>query len=428
MQWTISLSAGCVLAAAVASGGDVTVRGGQVPSIDAALGRSARYLVSKQSRDGAWRSETYGCLREGPALTAYVMSGLFFLPQDGDEPRAAFRKGVQYLVGMVGEDGTIRGGPHGFSFPLHTATMASRVVVLDTKSEENRRAQTAWLTFARRRQLGKDLGWDPADLEYGGWGFSTDLARKPAAGEWKAPFVEANLSATLFGIAALRSVRVPLDDPAWQAALVFVQRCQNFSDDPAQSDPRFDDGGFYFMPGDALQNKAGVAGRDRTGHERYHSYGSMTADGLRALLQCGLKPDHPRVAAARAWLERNFTAETHPGRFSGDREVLREATYYYYVWSASHAFTRLGITKLRRPSGELAWAEVLAAELIRRQRPDGSWVNSYTDAKEDDPLVATPWAAAALAVCREVLSSSNKVSAVVCPVTGRSHGPGELAP
>jgi hypothetical protein len=45
----------------------------------------------------------------------------------------------------------------------------------------------------------------------------------------------------------------------------------------------------------------------------------------------------------------------------------------------------------------------LAEELLRRQRPNGTWVNRYTDAKEDDPLVATPWAAAALAIAKRVL-------------------------
>jgi squalene-hopene/tetraprenyl-beta-curcumene cyclase len=130
----------------------------------------------------------------------------------------------------------------------------------------------------------------------------------------------------------------------------------------------------------------------------------MTADGLRALLQCGLSHDHPRVVAARRWLERTFTATTHPGDFAEDREVLRGATYYYYLWAVAHAFMHLGITEIETKAGRVAWARVLADELIRRRRQDGSWVNRFTDAKEDDPLVATPWAAAALAICRRVLA------------------------
>ena len=47
-----------------------------------------------------------------------------------------------------------------------------------------------------------------------------------------------------------------------------------------------------------------------------------------------------------------------------------------------------------------AWAELLARELIRRQREDGTWSNHFTASKEDDPLVATPLALGALGLCR----------------------------
>ena len=50
------------------------------------------------------------------------------------------------------------------------------------------------------------------------------------------------------------------------------------------------------------------------------------------------------------------------------------------------------------------WAEALAEELLRRQHSDGSWVNDAVEVREDDPLVATPLAAGALAVCRDALS------------------------
>jgi len=47
------------------------------------------------------------------------------------------------------------------------------------------------------------------------------------------------------------------------------------------------------------------------------------------------------------------------------------------------------------------WAPALARELIDRQNADGSWTNRFTDGKEDDPLVATPLALAALRICRD---------------------------
>ena len=388
-----------------------------VARIDAALVKAAHYIVAKQSADGAWRSETYGALRDGPALTPYVMSCLFFLPQGGDEALGAFRQGVDYLVGMVGEDGTILTGPHGLNYSVYTAASASRVVVLEDRSPTHMRARAAWLDYARSRQLTAALGWGREDPEYGGWGFSMDPPRKPPPGGPKKMFCQSNLSATVFGIGALRSARVPHSDPAFQAALAFVRKCQNFAEDPAQADARFDDGGFFFIPGDPLQNKAGIAGTDRFERERYHSYGSMTADGVRALLQCGLEPTHPRVMAGRRWLERNFAAHTHPGRFAPDREVLREATYYYYMWAVTHAFARLRVTEIETADGHVRWAEAIVDELVSRQRPDGSWSNPFTDAKEDDPLVSTPWAAAALANCRHAITTGSWLLAQTRPIT-----------
>jgi hypothetical protein len=109
------------------------------------------------------------------------------------------------------------------------------------------------------------------------------------------------------------------------------------------------------------------------------------------------------VTAARAWLESRFSPSSNPGRFEPDREVLRDATYYYYAWSAAHAFMALG-----GGSGpaRTAWAAALSSELVRRQRADGSWRNRWSDGKEDDPLVATPLAAAALVICRGMLDGS----------------------
>jgi hypothetical protein len=134
----------------------------------------------------------------------------------------------------------------------------------------------------------------------------------------------------------------------------------------------------------------------------------MTADGLRALTRCSLPADHPRVTAARRWLERNFAVGTNPGRFPADREVLREATYYYWCWAVGHAFLGLHVREIETADGRLDWGRALAEEVLKRQRPDGSWQNRYTDAKEDDPLVATPWAAAALAICRSAITSEMK--------------------
>jgi squalene-hopene/tetraprenyl-beta-curcumene cyclase len=304
---------------------------------------------------------------------------------------------------MVREDGTIDAGAELLTFPVYTS--AGAIEVLGGEQEPGtERARAAWLAYLRARQLDERLGWRPTDAHFGGWGYAVEMPRKPRPGETVGTPVESNLSATAFALDALAAARVPLQDPAYEKALVFVKRCQNFAEDPTEADARFDDGGFFFRPGDAAKNKAGVAGKDRQGEERFSSYGGMTADGLRALLRCGLPADHPRVAAARRWLERNFAAHANPGRFAPDREIIRDATYYYYCRSVALSFTQLGTGEIDGKTGKVNWAEALAEELLRRQRPDGSWVNRFTDTKEDDPLVSTPSAAAALVLCRRALA------------------------
>jgi len=385
-----------------------------LPRIDAALAAAARFLVARQSEDGAWRSETHECFRDGPELTPHVLASLFFLPQGGEAVGPAFDRGVAFMTRLVSKEGKIEPGPRGLSFPVFTAGLASRVAALSRQGAAERAALAAWVAYVRERQFAEHNGWGPVHAAYGGWGFSVAVPRleKPEPGRIAERFFEANLVATVYGVEALRSARVAPADPACEKALTFVKRCQNFADHPHQADPLYDDGGFFFMLNDTMQNMAGVAGRDRFGKTRFHSYGSMTAAGVRALVACGLPLDHPRVAAARRWLEVNWAVDMNPGTFTKDREVLRNSQYYYYVWSLAQALVALETREMITAQGGVRWGEALAEELIARQKRDGAWRNVYSDsknpdypgAKEDDPLVSTPFAAGALAICRAVIT------------------------
>lgn len=375
---------------------------GPGPRVDRALSAALRSMIAAQSPDGAWRSSTYGVFKDGLSLTPTVLKAVAFGP-DVDGSESARRRAAAYLIARVEPDGSIDGGRFGMIYPVYTASAAA-IALTFLNLPEGRGARDAWLRELRRRQLGEDLGWGPEDPAFGGWGYSIALPRKDETVTSPGQHVDADLSSTLFAIGALRIAGVAAEDPAIRNALAFVERCQNVAADDRPGDPRFDDGGFFFSTTDPVRNKAGVAGRDRRGRTRFHSYGSATADGLRALLRCGLAQDHPRVVAARRWLESHFSAATHPGTFEPAREVDREATYYYYAWSVAHAFRALGIAEIETDGRQVAWAEALASELIRRQRDDGSWSNRFTASKEDDPLVASPFAAGALAICRMALA------------------------
>jgi squalene-hopene/tetraprenyl-beta-curcumene cyclase len=392
----------------VAVGGGAWLAGGlfgapksaRVERIDTALSAASRYLLKAQSDDGGWHSDHYGPFKEGPSLTPLVLRTLLSMPGDVEK---RYRKGAAYLAAQVKSDGGIDPGPHGLDYPVYTSAGAGQALS-ERCNARHVKARDAWLAYLRERQLTEDLGWQPADKPYGGWGYSPRLPRKPKANEPLPPLTESNLSATLAGLEALRAAGVKADDPALHKALVFVKRCQNFSDDPKQREEAFDDGGFYFIYDDPVRNKAGVAGKDEAGRERFTSYGSMTADGLRALMLCGRPADDPRVVAARSWLEANFRSDSHPGKYPDDRRHNRDAVYYYYCCSVARTLLLARLEELQTPRGKVRWADSLADELIRRQRDDGSWSNPLVPQREDDPLVATCLAASALGACRESLT------------------------
>jgi hypothetical protein len=357
-----------------------------VERIDVALSAGTRFLAKRQEADGAWRSEIYGPFKDGASLTSLIAATLAELPECCGG-RETLERAVTYLARMVSADG--------ITYPVYTA--AGAVIALSRMvGRANPEAREAWLADLRSRQLTEELRWIPEDSAYGGWSYAQDRPR-PVDGKPATPLAAPNLSATVFALEALRAAGCDANDQAIQTALVFVKRCQNWNDDAALLDPRLDDGGFYFIVDDPQRNKAGEAGKDATGNVRYASYGSATADGLRALTACDVKGDQPRAGAARQWLISHFSRGEHPGQYAAARVHLRSAVFYYYTASVARAFADTS-----EPAG---WAKELSHELLSRQRQDGSWSNAVVDVREDDPLVATPLALRALAACRTWISA-----------------------
>jgi squalene-hopene/tetraprenyl-beta-curcumene cyclase len=392
-----------VRTAAPAAAATLTRELSRIERIDAALSAAGKYLAERQAADGSWPSEVYGTFKSGDALTGLVLTTLIELESapGGAPDRDCIDRATQYLVAMVGDDGRVHPPEQALAYPVYTA--AGAVIALSRIDEAALRpARDAWLAFLRERQLAEPLSWQPADHEYGGWGYAHELPRKPAASVPVGNLAEPNLSATVFALAALRAAGVKSDDPAVQTALVFVRRCQNFADEGADRDAKFDDGGFYFIHDDPVRNKAGVAGTDHTGRTRFASYGSATADGLRALQLCGLSDDDPRVAAAWSWLDRHFDADSHPGDYALDRQAARPAVYFYYCYSFLEAVAAAN-SPGPAPANTTRWAAAIADALLARQRPDASWKNDAVDVREDDPLIATALAASTLVRCRQLL-------------------------
>jgi squalene-hopene/tetraprenyl-beta-curcumene cyclase len=353
--------------------------------LERARQRGVQFLLSRQAGDGAWRSDVYGVFKDGTALTPLVVNALLAVRPLQHEP---VRKAAAYLAGMARPAGITPPETHGFDFALYTSALTVTALSHPDLPDrtEHVKARDAWLRYLQERQLTEELGWKPDESEYGGWGYARALPRRPKPGELRQPLLESNLSATTFALDALRAAGVPADAAPFVKALTFVRRCQNWQDDSAQRDPAFDDGGFFFIYDDPVRNKAGLAGKDRHGRERFHSYGSTTADGLRCLALCGLPPSDPRRKAAHDWLREHFQSGRHPGAYVERHERDRMAVFYYYCASLARA-----------PHDDLQpLARRLAEELIRLQGKDGSWVNPVEATRENEPLIATSFALIAL--------------------------------
>ena len=339
--------------------------------VDRALVGGGGFLAAQVGADGAVRASPYAALRDGASLTPLALAALRFAPPT-DATDAAYRRGVDYVASLAAP------GAPAPSYPLYATALG--VIVLNAPgNERHRAARDAQIAALLKMQL-------TDDVSRGGWGYDDRSA---------------NLSATLVAIGALALGGVAVDHPALVAARGFVDRCQNLTCPGC-------DGGFFFSPVILDTNKAGVAEGDAP-----RSYGSMTADGVRALLRLGVPPGDPRVTAAAAWLEKRFDPAHNPGDFPSVNEVRRESSYYYWAWTAAHALRALDRPVLHTERGDLRWAEALAAELIASQGDDGTWRNRYTEMREDDPVVATSFAMAALSVARGVITGEYRSHAAV---------------
>jgi hypothetical protein len=85
---------------------------------------------------------------------------------------------------------------------------------------------------------------------------------------------------------------------------------------------------------------------------------------------------------------------------------MGEAGLYYSYHTMSKTLQVYGqrvVTDLS--GGRHVWAADLAAELVRRQGKDGSWVNKIPRWLEDNPQLVTSYALVSLARCVRALES-----------------------
>ena len=319
------------------------------------LRRAAQYLWAQQSGDGGFHSTTYGLLRSGQSLTPLVLGALLDVPDTVlSAPRGAINSALGFIKRNTDAEGAVgRMDRTAADYPNYaTALAVSAIVKARLRGWEQDVAPM--VAQLRTQQFSGANGWKEEDAPYGAWGMGGPLHRPPETGH-------VDLSMTRCVLEALQAAGVPAADPAMTNAIAYLKRSQN------------PDGGFYFSTVNLETNKAGeTAGRGV-------SYGTATADGLLALRAAGVPSSDERILKAMQWLMDHHQPDRAPGfDETPSRQSWATGLRYYYADVITRAMPGLPV---RLPS----------------QASDGSFRNSNNLVKEDDPLIATPFAADVLA-------------------------------
>lgn len=346
--------------------------------------RAVQWLAEQQDERGMFACSTYGVLARGESTTAAVALAIARLP---DATRATCALTLQRAIAALLADNapTPPLPPQPVDYPCYTAAHLLHTLALTGRQKYAAHCERliAWL---RTRQFSANTACPHSAPEFGGFGLG-DVPRTFPDGTDLV-----GLSVTTAVLEALQAAGVPHDDAMVQDARTFVERCQWFDDEAAPTKKA--DGGFCFLPtADWRAGKAGL--RDVVGERRRaRSYGTATADGVRALLACGLPADAPRVQAGLRWLAERGRDEV-PGVVEyGDAQLERSLRLYWLQSLAALA------DRLPDHASAARWRAGARAQVTALQRPDGSFVGLGNAMKEDDPLVATALALGCFAAAR----------------------------
>lgn len=329
------------------------------------IAKGLKYLAEAGQSDRGTFSD-----RVGPGVTALALTGVLRNGRSLDDPMVA--KGLQALEGFVKPDGGIYGNGRLKNYETCVAMVCF--------SEANR--------SGKYNQILADAKKFVTGVQYAG-------ANQNASEPWYGGASyggegRPDLSNTGYLIEALRALETDPQDPAIQAALKFVSRCQNLAgpNNDTQFADKINDGGFYYeIPKTKIDPSTSEARYTANGGLR--SYGSMTYTGLKSMIYAGLTKDDPRVKAATEWISQHYDLDNNPG--------MGTAGLYYYYHTFAAGLNAAGVDLLKDVQGNPRdWRADLIQELASRQNEDGSWSNENRQWFENDKNLATAFALMAL--------------------------------
>lgn len=368
--------------------------------------KSIEYLRTQQDEaTGGWSVPEQG--PNIPAITGLVLNGMLMEPHiDHTDPTVA--KALDYLFSFQQEDGGI------YDVILanyNTAITVSALSRVNT-AEADEAIQKA-IPFLKRLQWSEDAipgREDTAVVDrshpyYGGVGYG---------GSGRPDNSNLNLM-----LQALHDAGVDPEDPAFQRALVFLQRTQMLHKDEEGNvinDMPYAEGsqqgGFIYATSPNEDNqgigesKAGTIEEtlsDGTTASRLRAYGSMTYAGFKSYIYADLDRDDPRVQAAYDWLRENYTLDENPG--------IGMDGYYYFLITMSRAMDAWGEDTIEvvveaeddtdsdnnSPKTQSRdWSNDLIAKFADLQNDDGSFRSVDDRWMEGNPVLITAYSLIAL--------------------------------
>ena len=336
-------------------------------TIEQLVSRSEQFLRTAQADDGSFSNHN------GPAVTALVVAGLLDNGRSPDDPM--IDRAIKFVLQHVQPDG----GIYQTDSTHRNYETCLSVLCLAAANEDGRydRILKDADAFLKRLQWDASEGHDESSESFGGAGY----------GGHSRP----DLSNTSFLIEALIALGNDADELAIQRALVFVSRCQNLPTEFNETKfPALNpDGGFYYTIAAGGSSQAG-----ELPNGGLRSYGSMTYAGLKSMIYAGVDRDDPRVKAAVKWLQQHYSLGENPG--------MGDSGLFYYYQTFAKSLRAYGEDEFTAESGEKHdWRAELAAEMARRQQPDGSWVNENERWLEGDANLVTGYVLLTLAQCRD---------------------------
>jgi squalene-hopene/tetraprenyl-beta-curcumene cyclase len=337
--------------------------------------KAVAFLKNSQNADGSW-----GAPPRNRGVTGVIVTGLL---QSGkatpDDPFVA--KALKFIESLVdAKAGHIAGKDAAMGLQNYVTSINVMALQAANRPETYRAVVGDAVKFLKKLQWDDEEGKKAEDDFYGGAGY--DSKSRP------------DLSNTQMFLDALKAAGVSNDDPALKKALVFVSRCQHLKGE-ANDRPwagKINDGSFIYSAAGGGQTKT-----SDDPNAPLTGYGSMTYAGIKSMIYCGVGKEDPRYKKALEWITQNYTLDANPGM---PKELADRGLYYYYH-TMSKTLDVMGLDEVTDASGQKRdWRADLLAALARRQRPDGSWVNTNDRWMEGDPNLVTGYCLMALSHCR----------------------------